>query len=429
MTIRMKIAIIGTGIAGNVAARELCRDHDITVFEANDYVGGHTHTVDIELDGRHYAIDTGFIVYNDRTYPGFIRLIEELGVASQTTEMSFSVACPRSGLEYNGSDLNGLFAQRRNLIRPSFLGMIRDILRFNREAVALLQQDIATLTLGEYLQRHAYSDAFINQYLVPMGAAIWSAEPAAILEFPAQFFVRFFNHHGLLSINDRPQWRVIKGGSRGYVEPLIAGFRDRIRLRTPVRQLIRHAGHVELRCAGVAPETFDCVFIATHSDQALGMLADPSVHEQAMLSAIPYQHNDVVLHTDERLLPRRRRAWAAWNYHLSQDAQRPAAVTYHMNTLQGIESRHQFLVTLNADDRIDPSRVLGRYVYHHPVFLPGSVQAQARLETVNGQRRTFFCGAYWRNGFHEDGVQSALTAVRHFKEWLANEQLPVRRVG
>jgi uncharacterized protein len=425
----MKIAVIGTGIAGNVAARQLCRDHDITVFEANDYVGGHTHTVDVDLDGQHYAIDTGFIVYNDRTYPGFIRLIDELGVASQPTEMSFSVSCPRSGLEYNGSSLNGLFAQRRNLLRPSFQRMILDILRFNRDALALLQTADESQTLGEYLRRHSYSDAFINHYLIPMGAAIWSAEPATVGEFPAQFFVRFFNHHGLLRISDRPQWRVIRGGSRGYVEPLITGFRERIRLRTPVRQLIRHPGHVELRCAGTAPEMFDCVFIATHSDQALGMLADPSAAEQALLSAIPYQHNDVVLHTDERLLPRRRRAWAAWNYHLPADPQLPVAVTYHMNTLQGIDSHHQFLVTLNAADRIDHSRVLGRFLYHHPVFLPGSVQAQARVQSINGQLRTFYCGAYWGNGFHEDGVQSALTALRHFEEWQANEQLPVRRVG
>ncbi len=312
----MKIAIIGTGIAGMVTAYRLYRDHDITVFEANDYIGGHTHTVDVMLEGKRYAIDTGFIVFNDWTYPNFVKLLNELGVASQPSSMSFSVKCERMGLEYNGTSLNTLFAQRRNLLQPSFYRMITDILRFNREAPRLLAQDDNHIKLGEYLQAHGYSHQFIEHYIVPMGAAIWSADPTHVQEFPARYFVQFFHNHGMLSVDDRPLWQVIKNGSRCYTEKLTAPYRHRIRLSCPVVTLKRHRDYVSVRLHDGRTESFDHVFIACHSDQALRLLQDATPVEREVLGAIPYQENEAVLHTDVELLPKRRLAWAAWNYHI-----------------------------------------------------------------------------------------------------------------
>jgi len=407
----MRIAIIGTGISGLSAAWALHRDHALTLFEAGDYIGGHTHTVDVEVQGRPYAVDTGFIVFNDWTYPQFIELLDRLQVASRPTQMSFSVRCERSGLEYNGETLNTLFAQRRNLFRPAFHRMIRDILRFNREAPALLEQEQDS-SLDDYLRAGRYSREFIDHYILPMAAAIWSAEPAIMGQMPARFFVRFFKNHGLLSVKDRPQWRVITGGSRCYVEALVAPFRERIRLNCPVEWLRRQAGQVEIKPVGGAVEYFDQVIIATHSDQALRLLADPSAQEREILGALPYQENDVVLHTDTRLLPQRRLAWAAWNYHLPAQPRDRVAVTYNMNILQGLEAPQTFCVTLNRSDAIDPARMLYRTTYHHPVFTTAGVQAQARRAEISGVNRTWYCGAYWRNGFHEDGVDSGLAVAR-----------------
>ena len=407
----MRIAIIGTGISGLSAAWALHRDHALTLFEAGDYIGGHTHTVDVEVQGRPYAVDTGFIVFNDWTYPQFIELLDRLQVASRPTQMSFSVRCARSGLEYNGENLNTLFAQRRNLFRPAFHRMIRDILRFNREAPALLEQEQDS-SLDDCLRAGRYSREFIDHYILPMAAAIWSAEPAIMGQMPARFFVRFFKNHGLLSVKDRPQWRVITGGSRCYVEALVAPFRERIRLNCPVEWLRRQAGQVEIKPVGGAVEYFDQVIIATHSDQALRLLADPSAQEREILGALPYQENDVVLHTDTRLLPQRRLAWAAWNYHLPAQPRDRVAVTYNMNILQGLEAPQTFCVTLNRSDAIDPARMLYRTTYHHPVFTTAGVQAQARRAEISGVNRTWYCGAYWRNGFHEDGVDSGLAVAR-----------------
>ncbi len=407
----MRIAIIGTGISGLSAAWALHRDHALTLFEAGDYIGGHTHTVDVEVQGRPYAVDTGFIVFNDWTYPQFIELLDRLQVASRPTQMSFSVRCARSGLEYNGETLNTLFAQRRNLFRPAFHRMIRDILRFNREAPALLEQEQDS-SLDDCLRAGRYSREFIDHYILPMAAAIWSAEPAIMGQMPARFFVRFFKNHGLLSVKDRPQWRVITGGSRCYVEALVAPFRERIRLNCPVEWLRRQAGQVEIKPVGGAVEYFDQVIIATHSDQALRLLADPSAQEREILGALPYQENDVVLHTDTRLLPQRRLAWAAWNYHLPAQPRDRVAVTYNMNILQGLEAPQTFCVTLNRSDAIDPARMLYRTTYHHPVFTTAGVQAQARRAEISGVNRTWYCGAYWRNGFHEDGVDSGLAVAR-----------------
>jgi uncharacterized protein len=411
----VKIAIVGSGIAGNVVAYHLCREHNISVFEAAGHIGGHSHTHVVEQAGRNYAVDTGFIVFNDWTYPNFTQLLDELGIASQDSIMSFSVRDDASGLEYNGSSLNTLFAQRSNLLRPSFLGMIREIVRFNREAPELLGRPEEEITLGTFLDRGNYGRAFVDRYIVPMGAAIWSTNPGAMMGFPARFFIGFLQNHGMLSIDERPTWRVIRGGSARYVEKLTHPFRDRFRLNCPVEWIRRFPGSVLIKALARDPEWFDAVFLACHSDQALGLLWDPSPLENEVLSAIPYQENGAVLHTDTRMLPRNRRAWAAWNYHQSGRAGQRVAVTYNMNILQGLDAPEPFLVTLNRDDDIDSARVIKRLVYHHPVFTPAGVAAQKRQAELNRGRNTFFCGAYWRNGFHEDGVVSALDALKHFR--------------
>jgi uncharacterized protein len=411
----VKVAVVGAGIAGNVAARELCREHDVTVFEAGHHVGGHTHTHAIEAHGRTWHVDTGFIVFNDRTYPNFVALLDELGVAWQESSMSFSVRDESADLEYNGTSVNALFAQRRNLLRPSFLGMVRDILRFNREAPRLLDTPGAELPLGELLERGRYGRAFVDHYVVPMGAAIWSTDPVSMMQFPARFFVRFLHNHGMLSVDDRPVWRTIRGGSARYVERLVAPFRDRIHLATPVEQVRRIPGGVLVKPRGHEPQRYDTVFLACHSDQSLALLADPSAAEREVLSSIPYQLNEAVLHTDARLMPRRRLAWAAWNYHVRPQGG-PAALTYNMNILQRLDAPEPFMVTLNHGDAIDPARVIRRISYHHPLYTPASVAAQARHREIDGARATYYCGAWLRNGFHEDGVASALTAVRHFRD-------------
>ena len=412
----MKIAIIGTGIAGNVAAYHLREQHDITVYEANAYVGGHTNTHDIDTANGTLPVDTGFIVFNNRTYPNFIKLLDELEVESLDSEMSFSVRRDRPCLEYNGSTLDGLFAQRRNVVRPSFLKMIRDILRFNREAPLYLEEQRYDVTLGEYLDAGGYGRGFANDYLMPMGAAIWSAEPVMMREMPAHFFIRFFRNHGLLSLDDRPVWRVIKGGSREYVRRLVEGHRDRIRLNCPVSSVERRPDGVIIRAEGCEAEHFDAVFMACHSDQALSLLSDPTDTESEVLGAIPYQPNIAVLHTDDRMMPKRQRAWASWNYHMAGGDNERVTLTYHMNRLQRLTCDEQYFVTLNSAEMIDPDRIIAEIDYSHPVFTAEGVNAQARQEELNGADRTYFCGAYWRYGFHEDGVVSALSALKHFEQ-------------
>ncbi len=415
----MKIAIIGSGIAGLTSAYLLNRSHAISVFEAGDWIGGHTHTVDVQVDGQSYAVDTGFIVFNDWTYPNFIRLLGKLGVGFKATEMSFSVSDPVSGVEYNGHNLNTLFAQRRNLISPKFIGMVRDILRFNREALndLNLQRIASTMTLGDYLKANGYSERFIQHYIVPMGAAIWSMSLHDMLGFPLQFFVRFFKNHGLLSVSDRPQWCVVEGGSSSYVAPLTESFKQHIRLNCPVTRVERDGDGVTLHSAA-GTERFDKVIFACHSDQALALLAEPTRVEKEILGALPYADNDVVLHTDTRLLPKRPLAWASWNYRLGGPVDQPAAVTYDMNILQGIVSDTTFCVSLNQTAAIDPSKILARYTYAHPQYSLAGMAAQARWEELLGANHSYFCGAYWANGFHEDGVVSALRVAREFGEAL-----------
>jgi predicted NAD/FAD-binding protein len=408
----MKIAVIGTGIAGNVAAYYLHKKHEITVFEANDYIGGHTHTHDIELHGKQFAVDSGFIVFNYKTYPNFTRLLRELGVEEQLSSMSFGVKCERTGLEYMGSTINSLFAQRRNLLRPSFWKMIGDILRFNRDATALIETEADDITLGDYLQIGNYSQIFIDYYLVPMAAAVWSADLKLMFQFPARYLIQFFHNHGLLSINDRPDWYVIKGGSKSYVSALTSGFKDKIRLNCPVNSVERTPTGVKIISA-YGEEHFDAVFMACHSDQALSILSQPTKVEQEVLGAIEYQPNEVLLHTDQTVLPRRKRAWAAWNYHLLDADQGQVPVTYNMNILQGLDCKQQFCVTLNNSSAIDPSKVLKQMRYFHPIYTVEAVAAQARHGEIS-RDRIYFCGAYWGYGFHEDGVVSALNAVDQF---------------
>lgn len=409
---RKRVAIVGAGIAGLVAAERLARAHDVTVFEAEARLGGHTHTVDVATPaGGSLAIDTGFIVCNDRTYPGFLALMARLGVPLRPSTMSFSLRCERTGIEYNGADLDRLFVQRRNLLRPSHWGMIRDILRFHRDAPALRGSETP---LGDVLAAGRYGRAFRERYLVPMMAAIWSAEPAKLMAMPARFFVAFFANHGMLSVNDRPQWFTVVGGSRSYLAPLAAGFRERVRLGAPVERLQRAPDGVLVTVRGQHPERFDAAVVAAHSDQALALLADADDAERATLGAIPYQENDVVLHTDASLLPRREKAWAAWNYHLTARPAARATVTYCMNLLQGLPGDVVYNVTLNRSDAIDPAKVLRRFVYHHPVFDAAGVRAQERVADLNGRRRVWWCGAWCGFGFHEDGVQAGLRVAADF---------------
>ncbi|MBL8861908.1 MAG: FAD-dependent oxidoreductase [Planctomycetes bacterium] len=409
----MKIAVVGTGVSGMLAGRLLAGVHDVTLFESEERVGGHVHTHAVRDGARTVPVDTGFIVCNDRTYPHFMRLLSILSIETQASRMSFSVACRRTGLEYNGTSLNALFAQRSNLLRPSFHRMVRDILRFHRDAPRVLAAGDSTLTLGDLLQSGRYGPEFAEHYILPMGGAVWSAEPAMMRDFPAITFLRFFQNHGMLSVDDRPVWRVVKGGSRVYADALIAPLRDRIRTGCPVVSIRRTADGVDITTLGATPERFDQVVIAAHSDQALAMLADPSEEERVVLGAIPYQENVAVLHTDTRVMPRRKLAWAAWNYHLGTDGG-GVAVTYWMNELQTLAGPTQWFVTLNDVAGIDPDKVLRRITYQHPVYRREGIAAQARWSEINGVRRTWYCGAYWAYGFHEDGVRSALRVAERF---------------
>jgi predicted NAD/FAD-binding protein len=410
----MRIAVIGTGISGMVAAYLLCQDHDVVVFEANDYIGGHTNTIDVELNGANHRVDTGFIVFNKENYPNFVKLMELLGVNYQPSNMSFSVQCELTGLEYCPSTLNSLFAQRRNLLRPSFYRMLLDAFRFRREAQEILRVNDYETTLGAYLEEKRYSQPFIHHFIIPMGAAIWSADPKQFKEFPAHSFVQFFNNHGFLKVKDQPQWQVIKGGSRSYVEPLTRPYRDKVRLNCPVESIKRHADYVEVKPRPGEVESFDQVVIAAHSDQALAMLADPSDAEREILEAIPYQENLTILHTDSSLLPQRRGAWASWNYHIPREELGRAALTYYMNMLQSLTAPIDFCVTLNQPDIIDRTKIIRKFNYHHPVYTPQGPMAQKRRHEIDGVNHTYFCGAYWGYGFHEDGVNSALAVCEHF---------------
>ena len=414
-----RIAIVGSGIAGLTAAHLLARKHDVSVFEANDYIGGHTHTVPVEMAGEQYEIDTGFIVCNDRNYPNFLKFMDQLNVSLHPTEMSFSVRNDSENLEYNGHSLNTLFAQRKNLLRPRFIRLVSDILSFNKASkAAIAQQQIEDITLDEFLAQQNLGDRLRLNYLLPMVAAIWSCSVEQAGQFPLAFFLRFFLNHGLLDIKNRPQWYVLKEGSHAYIAPMTDSFRDRIRLSSPVRAVTRDEDSVSLTTAA-GTETFDQVIFACHSDQALAILQDASDQENEVLAAIAYQDNSVILHTDVGLMPKRKLAWASWNFLAGETATHELPlVTYSMNILQGVQSPEPFLVSLNAKNKIDPDKILQEFVYAHPVYSATSSVAQARRNEICGHKRTHFCGAYWYNGFHEDGVRSALDVAKRFGESL-----------
>jgi len=422
----LKIAIVGAGISGLSCAYYLARDHQITVFESEAEIGGHTATKTVAVAGETFNVDTGFIVYNDWTYPNFINLMNEIGVRGRPSEMSFSVTCEASGLEYAGSNINTLFADRKNLLRPGYWKMLKDIVSFNKVAIKDLQAGniSAKITLGEYLAEKGYGTLFRDKYLVPMGAAIWSSTTDAMEDFPALFFVRFFKNHGLLSVKNRPQWYTIEGGSRNYLPALTASFSDSVRTGVSITKIVRSGDYVDIdytvhsgstTAESTNNERFDAIVFATHSDQALALLDDATSTERDILGAIPYRSNEVVLHTDASRLPWRERAWSSWNYRLSKEAGTEqvslAKLTYSMNILQGIKSETVFCVSLNQTDEIDQSKILGVYNYSHPVFTAEGMIAQARRDEISGVNNTWYCGAYWANGFHEDGVTSALYVV------------------
>jgi predicted NAD/FAD-binding protein len=417
----MRIAVIGAGISGLTVAHLLHREHDITVFEAGSYAGGHTNTIRVDTAYETHHVDTGFIVFNDRNYPNFERLLAHLGVAWQPSTMSFSVSDVAGDFEYSAASPNALFAKRAHLLTPWFHRMVADLVRFNRLARELLHNEGATNrchgegpSLGDWLERHAFSPAFVERLIVPQASAVWSADPRQMWSFPARFLVEFFDNHGMLGLRGRPHWRTVCGGSARYVEALVAPWEHRLRLRTPVQSIERDAGGVLVKPRGGERERFEEVVIATHADQALALLSDADRREHEILGALPYRPNEAVLHTDTRMLPRRRRAWASWNYHLLGEPRGASTVTYHMNRLQSLRAERELCVTLNRTAEIDPAQVIRAIPYAHPVYTAAGVRAQRRRAEISGRNRTHYCGAYWGWGFHEDGVLSALAVAERF---------------
>ncbi len=410
----MRIAIVGAGVSGLVVAHLLHREHEITVFEGAGYAGGHTNTIRVDTTNETHQVDTGFIVFNDRNYPHFEALLARLGVASQPSTMTFSVSDGRGDFEYSGAGPNGLFANRAHLLSPSFHRMLADLARFNRAARRLVARDEQGPSLGDWLEEQRFSRSFIDRLIIPQASAVWSADPRQMWSFPARFLAEFFDHHGMLSLRGRPRWRTVCGGSARYVEALTRPFSARLRLGTPVQAVTRQRDHVVVKARGCEAEQFDEAVLAIHADQVLELLSDANAAEREILGAIPYQPNEAVLHTDVAMLPRRRRAWASWNYHLLREPIGRTAVTYHLNRLQSLNAERELCVTLNRTEAIDPEKVIRTISYAHPVYTEAGVRAQARVEEISGRNRTHFCGAYWGWGFHEDGVRSGLRVAEHF---------------
>jgi predicted NAD/FAD-binding protein len=408
----MKIAIIGSGISGNTLAYYLNPHHQITLFESNDRIGGHSHTHHIDIFNQKVSVDTGFIVFNKKTYPNFLKLLHELKVPYENSAMSFSVKDSQKDFEYNGTSLNALFAQRKNFMNPRFYKMIREILRFNKSSIILLSSD-EEISLGDYLKREGYSDFFKKYYILPMGSAIWSSNIKTMMEFPAKFFIQFFNNHGMLNINDRPQWLTISGGSINYVNKMIEPFRKKIKLNQNIKYVERKKDHIAIHHKDRI-EKFDWVFFACHSDEALKLIKRPGRHEKNIIKAIPYTDNEVVLHYDDHFMPKRKLAWAAWNYHINDNANSPASLTYNMNILQNLKTEAPLLVTLNPMQKINKKKIIKTLSYAHPQYSLRSIEAQSKYHLISGVNRTSFAGAYWGNGFHEDGVKSALDAIQQF---------------
>ena len=408
----MKIAIIGSGISGNTLAYYLNPHHQIALFESNDRIGGHSHTHHIDVFNQKVSVDTGFIVFNKKTYPNFLKLLHELKVRYENSAMSFSVKDSQKDFEYNGTSLNALFAQRKNFINPKFYKMIREILRFNKSSIILLSGD-EEISLGDYLKREGYSDFFKKYYILPMGSAIWSSNIKTMMQFPAKFFIQFFNNHGMLNINDRPQWLTISGGSINYVNKMIEPSRKKIKINQNIKYVERKKDHIAIHHKDRV-EKFDWVFFACHSDEALKLIKSPSFHEKNILKAIPYTDNEVILHYDDHFMPKRKLAWAAWNYHIDDNANSPASLTYNMNILQNLKTEVPLLVTLNPLQKINKKKIIKTLSYAHPQYSLRSIEAQSKYHLISGVNRTSFAGAYWGNGFHEDGVKSALDAIQQF---------------
>ena len=410
----MKIAIVGSGISGNTIAHLLHKKHNITLFEKNNRIGGHSHTHNIEINGSPISVDTGFIVFNKKTYPLFSSLLRELDVAYEDSKMSFSVFSKKTGLEYNGTTLNTLFSQRRNIFNPKFIKMIFEILRFNKESLGLLNTS-KELSLGDYLAKNTYSDYFLKNYILPMGSAIWSSNLETMIKFPAKFFVTFLHNHGMLNINNRPQWLTISNGSKSYVQKLCYPFIDNIRLNSNIKFIERKSNKVIVH-SKYGSENFDYIFMACHSNEALAILKDASNNEKEILGAIPYTNNEVYLHTDSSIMPKYKLSWAAWNYNIDSKESEPITLTYNMNILQNIKIETPILVTLNPKGCIDPKKIIKKLNYAHPTFSIDSINAQKKHPIISGINRTFFAGAYWGNGFHEDGVKSAYDSVKQFNQ-------------
>jgi len=415
----VKIAIIGTGISGLVSAWLLQREHDVHLFEANHYIGGHTNTIKVAEQDRTVNVDTGFIVFNEHNYPNLCRLFDVLGVESRDSNMSFSVHCERTGLEYNGTGFSGLFCQRQNLLNPRFWGMLKDIMRFHQQAPGLLQNGLDdTTTVDQFVREHGYGKQFVDYYLVPLGASLWSAPARRFRTFPMRFVLEFLDNHCMLQVKDRPKWKTVSGGSSQYVDKLTRGFQDRIRLNTPVKAIRRLRQAIEVTVQDGSAETFDEVIVATHADQALRLVGDMQAEERALLCQFPYQDNEVILHTDTAVLPDRQSAWASWNYRIPNIEKDHVSVTYNMNMLQGLQSDKTYCVSLNQSQGIDPGKIIKRIPYHHPLFQPGRQSAQARHAELIRRDAISYCGAYWGYGFHEDGVRSALAVCSAFGQGL-----------
>ncbi|MBA2348903.1 MAG: FAD-dependent oxidoreductase [Solirubrobacterales bacterium] len=402
---RKRIAIVGAGVSGLVTAHLLHAQHDVTVFEAQDRAGGHAWTVDVDLPDGPLAVDIGFLVFNDRNYPHFEALLAELGVESRASDMSFSVS-DGADFEYAGNGPRGLLANPKHLYDRKFLKMVAEYIRFNKDAKALMDGD-EDPSLRDWLRDLGYSDYFVHRLIVPQASAVWSADPEQMWSFPARFLVQFFDNHGLLGFRDRPEWRTVVGGSRRYVEAIIARLgSERVRLGAEVTAVERDADGVTVTARGGEPERFDEVVLATHSDQALALLTEPTGLERERLGAIPYLPSELVLHTDTSLLPRRRAAWASWNAHYVEEPMGTPAVSYWLNNLQGHEIDRELIATLNLTDRIDPAKVIARFDVAHPTYTPDGIETQRRHAEISGVNRTHYAGAYWSWGFHEDGVKS-----------------------
>ncbi len=415
----MKIAIIGSGISGLTAAYFLNKRHEVTLFEANDCIGGHTNTYAVHTKDAHLNIDTGFIVFNKKTYPNFTWLLEKLQVPIQKTSMSFSVKNQMKHLEYSATSLNSLFSQRKNLLNISFMHMLLEIKKFNQAAKRNATHEISDITLSEFISDLNLSDYAIENYVLPMTRAIWSSDFSDALQMPAKFLCAFFDNHGMLDLYNRPDWYSIIDGSKNYIDKLVKTLRIQPRIGTPVLSVERFPENIVIHTRN-SVESFDKVVIATHSDQALKILKKASPEELSILNAIPYQKNDVCLHTDTTLLPTKKMAWASWNYQVNSDAKK-CTLTYNMNILQKLQSEKTYCVSLNQNHTINPCKIIKKFCYSHPVFTTAGILAQKKIKLINGYNNTLFCGAYWKNGFHEDGMVSGIKVVEELDKELICE--------